>query len=57
MLETRISDFIMLGCIYGAGIGWGYMASRPMVMLTQRLIVFHGVSHIALVTALGMTFG
>ena len=57
MLEARISDFIMLGCIYGAGIGWGYLASRPMVMLTQRLIVFHGVSHIALVTALGMTFG
>ena len=57
MLETRISDLVMLGSIYGAGIGWAYLASRPMVMLTQRLVIFHGISHLALVTAFCMSFG
>lgn len=45
----------MLGTMYGAGIGWSYMASRPMLMVTQRLVIFHGLSHMCLVTALCMT--
>ena len=53
--EMRLSDLAMLGSIYGGGIAWAYAASRPFVMLTQRLVVFHGLSHLALVTGLSMT--
>ena len=53
--EFRTSDLIMLFSLYGAGIVWGYMASRPFTMITQRLVVFHGVSHMALVCSLCLT--
>jgi len=42
----RFSDFVMGGTIYGTGILWGYVASRPFTSLSQRLIAYHSVSHI-----------
>ena len=53
--EARVSDLVMLFSIYGAGIGWSYLASRPFPMITQRLVVFHGLSHMFLVSALAIT--
>jgi len=47
---------IMFATIYGVGIGFGYIASRPMVLLTQRLMVFHGISHMSMVSALFWSF-
>lgn len=37
---------------YGAGIVWAYVISRPFSVLSQRLIVYHGISHLFLVAAL-----
>ena len=37
--EFRLSDFVMLGSMYGFGICLGYAASRPMNLLTQRLVI------------------
>ena len=47
----RFSDYFMFGTIYGAGILSAYAVSRPLPMLTQRLVVYHMVSHISFVTA------
>ena len=55
MAEMRISDYIMFGTIYGAGIGWAYLCSRPWTQLMQRLVVFHGVSHAIMVTSFCLT--
>ena len=41
----RFSDFVMAGSIYGFGILWGYTLSRPFPLLAQRLVVYHGISH------------
>ena len=41
--------------IYGAGICYGYVASRPFQMVTQRLVVFHGITHMFMVASLCMT--
>ena len=54
--EFRPSDLVMGVSIYGAGIVWSYVASRPFPIITQRLIVFHGLSHIFCVAALSMCF-
>ena len=51
--ELRGSDFFMGATIYGSGIMWGYLASRNMNLLAQRLAIYHSVSHIFLVLALG----
>jgi len=53
--EFRGSDLVMGFSLYGAGICWAYLCSRPFNMVTQRLVVFHGVSHMFLVTTLCMT--
>ena len=53
--EFRMSDLVMGLSLYGAGVCWGYLASRPFVMVTQRLVVFHGISHMFLATTLCMT--
>lgn len=50
----RSSDFVMAGTIYGAGILWAYTISRPYTQLMQRLLVFHGVSHLFFATTLSM---
>lgn len=41
----RFSDFFMGGTIYGSGVMMAYIASRPFVSLSQRLIVYHTLSH------------
>ena len=45
----------MFGSIYGFGIVWGYIASRPFPSIMQRLLVYHGVSHMFFVAALSAT--
>ena len=47
----RFSDFVMAGTIYGVGLVGAYWASRPMVMLQQRLVTYHFLSHTALYVA------
>ena len=54
--EFRISDAFMALTMYGGGICWAYFCSRPFQLVTQRLIVFHGVSHMFLATTLALTF-
>ena len=44
--EWRFSDFVMAGTIYGSGILWAYGISRPFTALSQRLLVYHGISHL-----------
>jgi hypothetical protein len=41
----RFSDFVMSGSIYGAGVLWAYTISRPFPSIMQRLVIYHGVSH------------
>ena len=55
MGEMRLSDAIMFGTLYGVGIGWAYLCSRPFTQLMQRLVVFHGVSHLIMVSSLCLT--
>ena len=54
--EVRLSDVFMGASIYGAGILFGYAASRNWPLLAQRLTVYHGISHIGLVYALSCMF-
>lgn len=42
----RASDFVMFGSIYGAGVLWSYFLSRPFPLIMQKLLVYHGVSHV-----------
>ena len=44
--NLRFSDMVLFGSFYGTGIVWSYVLSRPFTQLMQRLIVYHGVSHI-----------
>ena len=48
----RFSDFVMGGTVYGAGVLWSYVISKPFPQLAQRLVVYHGISHLFFVTAL-----
>ena len=50
----RFSDFVLGGTVYGGGILFGFVASRPFPDLHQRLLVYHGISHIFFVTAISM---
>ena len=43
--EVQLSDFVMGGTVYSFGLLWGYYASRPYPMVMQRLVIYHGVSH------------
>ena len=52
--EWRFSDFVMAGTIYGSGILWAYTISRPFPLLSQRLVVYHGVSHLFLATTVAL---
>ena len=47
----RFSDFVLGGTVYGTGILWSYLLSRPFPQLSQRLLVYHGMSHLFFVTA------
>ena len=53
--ELRVADGVMFASIYAGGIGWAYLASRPFTMVTQRLLAFHGISHMFMITAACMT--
>ena len=55
MRETRFSDLCMFNILWGAGIGWAYVCSRPFVLLTQRLVVYHCVSHMMFASAFVLT--
>ena len=44
----------MSGTIYGTGILWSYVISRPFTSLSQRLVVYHGVSHLFFVVSLAL---
>ena len=50
--EMRFSDFFMGAALYGGGIIYGYAASRPFALLSQRIFVYHAISHAGLVFAL-----
>ena len=50
----RFSDFVMGGTVYGSGILWAYVISRPFPQLAQRLVVYHGISHLFFATALSL---
>lgn len=50
----RGSDFVMAGTVYGSGVIWGYVISRPFPQLMQRLVVYHGVSHLFFVTTVAL---
>ena len=41
----------MGGTIYGLGMLWGYKVSRPYPLLMERLVIYHGVSHMFLALA------
>ena len=49
--EMRGSDLFMGATMYGTGILWSYYISRNWPMLGQRLVLYHGFSHIAFICA------
>ena len=53
--SMRFSDYFMFGTIYGTGMLWAFGVSRPMPHLMQRLVVYHGVSHMFFVAAIAAT--
>ena len=44
--NINTSDLVMAGSIYGTGIIWSYVISRPFTMIMQRLAVYHAISHL-----------
>ena len=50
----RLSDFVLGGSVYGGGILWSYLLSRPVPQLSQRLVVYHGMSHLFFMTAVAL---
>ena len=52
--EVKFSDFFMGGTIYGFGMMWGYLAGRPYPRLMERLVIYHGVSHMFLALAVSL---
>lgn len=50
----RFSDFVMGGSIYGTGILWSYLLSRPFPQLSQRLVVYHAMSHLFFMTTVAL---
>ena len=55
--EMRVSDLFMAGTFYGFGMLWGYYASRPYPMMMERLLIYHGISHMFLVVGCTMAIG
>lgn len=52
--EMRFADFFMFGTVYGTGLLFGYLASKKMPMVMQRLAVYHSVSHMFLGLAMSL---
>jgi len=44
----------MGGTIYGSGIIWAYICSRPLLAVHQKLFVFHGISHLFFAAAFAL---
>jgi hypothetical protein len=42
----------MAGTVYGSGLLFSYVASRPFPFITERLLVYHGISHLFLIVSL-----
>ena len=40
--------------IYGTGLCWAYFCSKPFTSMMQRLVVYHGVSHMFLAVSLSL---
>ena len=51
----KFSDAVMFGTIYGIGTLSAFAISRNYPLMTLRLLVYHGMSHIACVTAFSCT--
>merc|ERR1712146_559376 len=45
------SDFVLFGSMYGTGILWSWYISRPYPIMSQRLVIYHGFSHLFFVVA------
>lgn len=52
--SLTIGDFFMGGTVYGVGLVWAYTISRPFPQMMQRLVVYHGVSHMFLAFSLSL---
>lgn len=52
--EIRMCDWFMGGALYGTGLVWAYTVSRPFPQMMQRLVVYHGVSHMILACTLSL---
>ena len=52
--EFRMSDLFMGATIYGTGLCWAYFCSKPFTSMMQRLVVYHGVSHMFLAVSLSL---
>jgi hypothetical protein len=48
--EWRACDFFAVGVFYAFGTGLAFWASRPFPMMYQRTLIYHILSHAALVT-------
>ena len=51
--NMKFSDYVMGATVYGSGMIGAYICSRPMIDLSQKLLVYHVLSHMALVVAVG----
>ena len=52
--NMRFSDYFMGASVYGFGLVWSYTISRPFPQMMQRLICYHGFSHIFLVLSMSL---
>ena len=43
--NLTFSDFVLGGTVYGTGVMWSYVVSKPFPLIMQRLVVYHGLSH------------
>lgn len=49
LTNLKFSDFVMGFTFYSGGIVGAYICSRPLLDLSQRLLAYHILSHMALV--------
>ena len=50
--SLKWQDFYMAYTIWGGGVFAGYGLSRGFPYISQRLLIYHGISHISLVIAM-----
>ena len=53
--SLRFSDLFMFGTIYGTGTLAAFAMSRGFPLMTLRMLVYHGASHISFCAALSAT--